>query len=97
MEDKLCALGYGLLVEFVGEDLVEVVGVELLVLVAIPQPDLSLNALDILLFLRHNRLLYFSPLQLQYIMAHLFISLQIIPNDSYEYKWVGGGVNGWVE
>jgi hypothetical protein len=55
--------------------------VELLVLVAVPQPDLSLHALHVLLFL-HWHLLRPSALQLQYIMTHLFISLQIVPNDS---------------
>jgi hypothetical protein len=81
VEDELRALGDGLLVEFVGEDLVEVVGVELIVLVAVPQPDLGLHALHVLL-LGHCRLLRPPALQLQYIMTHLFISLQIIPNHS---------------
>lgn len=36
VEDELCALGDCLLVELVGEDLVEIVRLELLVLIAIP-------------------------------------------------------------
>jgi hypothetical protein len=48
VENELCALAYCLFVEFIGEDLVEVVRMELLVLFPIPQPNLSLDAFDIL-------------------------------------------------
>lgn len=79
MEYKLCALGDSLLVDLVGEYLVEVVRLEFLVLIAVPEPDLGLHALHILLFLGHHRLLGAAALELEYIMTHrLIFSLQYI-------------------
>lgn len=51
MEDELGALGHGLLAQFVREDLVEILRIELIVLVAFPHPDLGVHALDVLLLL----------------------------------------------
>lgn len=71
MEDELRALGDCLLVELVREDLIEVIGLELFVLVPVPQPHSRLHALRVL-FLDLD-LGLFPPLQLQDIVAHLFI------------------------
>lgn len=78
MEDKLGALADGLFVELVGEDLVEVVGVELLVVLPVPQPYLRLDALHVLVLLGRGSLLGATTLELQYIVIHQFPSNYII-------------------
>jgi hypothetical protein len=70
VEDELCALADGLLVKFVGEDLVKVVGLELFVVLPVPQPNLGLHALHVLLLFSRWRLFGPPALQPEDIVTH---------------------------
>lgn len=69
VKDKLRALSDCLLVDLVWEDLIEIIGLELFVLVSVPQPHSRLHAIDVL-FLDLDLCLP-AALQLQDIVAHV--------------------------
>lgn len=90
MEVELGRADTGFFIEFVGEDLVEKLGLELLVFVCVPDEHLGVHTLHVLLFvsllliclLKLFRRL--APLGLENVMTHLAKALQT--NLLYKFK-----------
>lgn len=73
MEDELCALADCFFVQFVWKDLVEIIRLELLILIAIPQPNLSIYAFHI--FLLYGWCFFgFSTFNFQDIVIHMIFN-----------------------